>query len=115
MSKFIAIVEQPAYTNVFLVTTEEEENPPAPVKLTMRAERKRLFQHTKSACIGYADAAACYEAVGGKGGKKLRIVEFQCGSGDAAKLTWTGKLVMEPVDDKKVLVSVPLAPLPSSK
>ena len=112
MSKFIAIVQQPACTNVFLVTTEEAENPPAPVKLAMHAERRRLYQHASSRARGYAEAAAHYEAAGGA---KLRISEFECEAGDAAKLTWTGTIVMEPVDDKKVLVSVPLAPLPSGK
>lgn len=74
---FIAIVQQPAITNVFRVSGKDG------------ATRTRLFQDVGPACVGYAEAAANYEATFGQ---ILKIRRYRCGSGDATNLAWTEKI-----------------------
>jgi hypothetical protein len=63
---FIAIVDQPAVSNVFLVEDEL---------------RTRLIQNTHEYCLGYANAMY-YHAT------EYELRAFRCGTGDAAIMQW---------------------------
>ena len=71
MTPYIAIVQQPACSNVILVKD---------------GIKRRLFQHSHERCIGYAEAASIYEEVARE---FLEVHNFSCEAGDATKQIWT--------------------------